>query len=235
MNVHLSIDFDYFCYEDPAWDWGHQESPMFKTEIWAARYSTSHFDLTEEVTINKADFPPKFLPKLLQEKGLQFGKECIFTIADSHRLAKTALTPKADALLSFDAHIDYYPIQEYGDCSNWMRSVEKQYKHITNIIPKWSEEKDYLHRPRQGKMFYWADLPQQEGEITRIFIAKSSAWTPPHMDRYFDELLVAFSEALPKSRSIEWHNDTANRWTPAMQKAAKDREQFLAKLSQMVK
>ena len=36
--IALSIDFDFFSYEDPMWDWGHRENSFFQGEtMWWIR------------------------------------------------------------------------------------------------------------------------------------------------------------------------------------------------------
>ena len=197
--VDVSIDFDYFCYEDLMWDWGHNEvNDIFKNYAWLARYIFAEKDLQEIITLGKADFHPCDVLSKLARKSIKNQAKSLI-IGDSHALIEPVLTDsKADTLISLDAHIDYWPRE--GDevtCANWMRFIK--HKRIINVIPKFRTDKDYKYISENSKTRYLGGIlhVSKERVINNIFICKSSAWTPPHMDKHFIEMVNEFKNKVP--------------------------------------
>lgn len=138
-NVWLSIDWDFFVREDPKWDWGHAESPIFQSLAWEIRvadFLQSGRNLHEEMTLRHASPKPGAFWRRLLELGYRFDKVKAFVVADSHRWAywifdrKNGLGPAPDKtrLVHFDAHHDLvYNVKRFSDnkrnkdaaCDDW--------------------------------------------------------------------------------------------------------------------
>ena len=210
--LDLSIDFDYFCYEDPIWDWGHnEENDLFRKYAWIARYLYHQEDLQKIITLDEADFQPCDILERLSGYNIQNQAKTL-TVVNSHALAGIVLAnSSADTLLSFDAHIDYWPREgDLINCANWMRFVT--YETILNVIPSFVSYKDYSHRPENSRSGHitqiFGDISKyKEYKLNNIFVCKSSDWVPPHMDRYFIEMVQFLEENIPDNCSISIDED----------------------------
>lgn len=201
MIIDLSIDFDYFVREPRHWDFGHAEVEPFIRKVWPARYA--QYDLWRETNPEVyADVPPLAFTAELKERGVRFHRSRNLGIADSHRFALPFLLKKserapADHLLHFDAHHDCYG----GDrvtCENWLSHYMDQRTEtkVTWVQPQWLEGKsdhDDLPSPLRGRHIdFVTELKelQLQGMVRNVFLCRSSAWTPPHLDPLFGMLVT---------------------------------------------
>lgn len=160
MNrIWLSIDFDYFCREEPVWDWGHRESLLFRDVLWGHRvmgFASNGVDLRKEVDPKVFARPtPETFWDEIEKKGLDLSKTWRIIVADSHTYAAIMFASywfgnvpiNARTLINFDAHHDLGYSKEniaraeetHIDCGNWLYFVMKQWKHLKshNIYPPW--------------------------------------------------------------------------------------------------
>jgi hypothetical protein len=197
LKLGLSIDFDYWSFEDPAWDFGHSEvNPLFKTSsMWAVRYL--HIDLIKETALDKTDFHPNEIIKQLKLKGLNIVNGITLAMADSHRHAYDFFSKNGaeiDAILHIDAHHDCWPYEEKNkpDCGNWLTALGKE---VNWIIPKWKNIEADAAPSISINKYLWdsfqLDIPNV---IVAAFICRSSAWVPPHLDEVYAEFAETMSE-----------------------------------------
>jgi hypothetical protein len=213
--IDLSIDFDFFVREDLRWDWGHHEAAedsenWWSLNAWMARYCTSSFNIFDETDPRKhADVPPtqKFFIVASQSKGLLFGNKANMWkrrlgIAESHvhafRFFRESSTP-ADMVVNIDAHHDVYTnADESLSCENWVSHLHQEWPttQFVQVYPKWVDidtqwDDEYaatIAVPLQVST--WKNFVAPFGAIVRdIFICRSGAWTPPHLDQQFIELV----------------------------------------------
>jgi hypothetical protein len=197
LKIGLSIDFDYFCFENPIWDFGHGEvNALFKSSaLWAARYL--HVDLNNEVTLDKADFNPADIIKELKLKGLNIIDGAKMGMADSHKYAYdffNKYSNNIDAIVNCDAHHDCWPYDPKNkpDCGNWLTALGKPVKWI---IPKWknleADEAPSIAIDKYTWDAFQIDIPNI---VTAAFICRSSAWVPPHLDAAYSEFAGIMAE-----------------------------------------
>lgn len=157
-NYWLSIDFDYFVREDPKFDWGHKESPLFRDAMWHMRalgFVAGGFDLKDLMDPNKWASPtPMAFVSALAEKGIIIADECEVLVSDSHCFGFPTFTVEdepADVLLSFDAHHDLgYNLEKLRadhtrgvvHCDDWLAMLLDHYPslEVEIIYPEWKKE-----------------------------------------------------------------------------------------------
>lgn len=213
-NMFVSIDFDYFIREKIIWDWGHNERPdvmgLFSNAIWIARYSSPNIDVFKETEPKTyADFEPLDILKKLREKGLKFTSRTKMAIADSHEKAYEFFVngnkKKPEIMLHIDAHHDMYSQNDEVHCGNWMYHFTKQFPKtkVYYVYPKWALEEGLFDK--QLKPLIWTTfdkLPVFKKTVDKLFVCRSSVWTPPHHDQTFEmmvQLLAMFSGIQPQN------------------------------------
>jgi hypothetical protein len=210
-TVDLSIDFDFFVRELLEWDWGHGETAghFYATALWNIRYSGNSFDIYDETDPAKhADVEPNaHFISALTDKGLSLGlyrdKKRKIGVAESHKEAFEFFTNKsapADYVVNIDAHHDVYTTTENPlDCGNWLSHLHQKWPEtkIVQVYPKWQSLRSQMDAvaAKGGdttisgvplRIARWADFKFPEGAILRnVFICRSGAWTPPHLDQMF--------------------------------------------------
>jgi hypothetical protein len=187
--IGLSIDTDYFSYEDPSWDWGHNESnPIFSTPlIWYTRHALQDQDLFEKCNVKHADVHPSDLFEELEGFGFKFHRKTKIGCGWSHKFAYDFFKKyKPEHIINIDAHPDLW---EYDiiDCATWGYHLKKELGiKYTWIAPKYTKsENTKKYKPR-----YWnSRLNKLGGEVGAVYICQSPAWVPPFNDTYFLDLL----------------------------------------------
>lgn len=215
FNV-LSIDYDYFvkCSADYR-DWnfpdgGNENLPSTVIDcIWQSRYATTpdldtidiledEFDTVSELVIN------------LSKKGVPVyyfdSHKYAFDIITNAALQEIKLTNLK--ITNIDFHSDVYDFGVAGDtepvdCGNWFRKIVE----LFNLYGGNSINKDYLWIARDDSdKSPWVDSKVYYGNLVHasdnrpisqyldeyydlIYICRSGAWTPPHLDNYLGYLL----------------------------------------------
>lgn len=132
-RVWLSVDWDFFCREEPEWDWGHTETHVHRVLSWDVRASTSlarGVDLRKETSLKHATPTPGRFWKSLRRLGFTFDGTSRLGIADSHRHAYRFFAGAAGEvqIVHVDAHHDlFYSVdaldtsieQDDPRCDDW--------------------------------------------------------------------------------------------------------------------
>jgi hypothetical protein len=205
--ILLSIDLDFFSYEDPWWDWGHSES-LCPEVLWAIRMIStrqSGIDLLHETRLERADFHPLKTIEVIREAGWQVSDHCQLAVSDSHMYAfDTFRSLSKVRIVNIDAHHDL----GYGDrsemkrrwknkrlqCEDWLWFSLRMNPRADAVVvyPSWKPEGDWGSDPHWAKSSVgkrvWGTTYSPEvmrelaGEVVGIHIARSGAWLPPWHD-----------------------------------------------------
>lgn len=158
-NVWLSIDWDFFVRENPAWDWGHGESEVFLGFAWEVRvanFLATGKDLRKEMSLRHADPKPGAFWNRLLELGYRFDNVKAFVVADSHKWAYwlfdrahgSGPALEKTRLLHFDAHHDLvYNVKSFtankkaqtAACDDWhmMTLLKNRLLKSFVVYPPW--------------------------------------------------------------------------------------------------
>ena len=223
-RIALSLDFDFFVRELMMWDWQHSElDPLRSTFAWVGRYAG--MDLYKECDPKRwADFDPRDLWAVLAERGVTLRPGTTCWIADSHGKAYPVLNrPGFDELVNIDAHHDCWePNPMAGDeptCENWLGCTAISRPAI-QVYPTWKTKEMGRHgsgaapvRPGAGLFETtwneWRTGPKNEPlEVVAMFLARSGAWVPPHLDTMFLQLVRTIGGA---GCRIEWLERVTDR------------------------
>lgn len=164
-NVWLSIDWDYFCKEDPAWNFGHAELPDFNGLLWDMRTAEFHQrgrDLVEEMSLSHAGPHPNAFWERLRRLGYGFNNVQAIVLADSHQYANRMFRRSAlegpplseTRIVHFDAHHDLtYNMSRFeGEvgrdevtCENWLLMTHLAQPSLKSLIvyPEWKGMRDW--------------------------------------------------------------------------------------------
>ena len=205
--ILLSIDLDFFSFEDPYWDLAHREG-MLPEVLWAIRLMStamSGINLVKETSFDKADFHPLKTLEVLREAGWQVSSDCKISLSDSHMYAFPAWDSLTNCrIVNFDAHHDlgYASRQDMRkrwkskriQCEDWLWFYLRRHVHTdaVNIFPSWKPGGDWPDHPHwdgssvgrrvRGAQFSHELLEALAGEVVAIHIARSDAWLPPWHD-----------------------------------------------------
>jgi len=222
MNV-LSLDFDFFIREDSVWDFGHREyDSIFVNGMWLTRYQ--FIDLYNETRIEKyASFDPANAYEYLTDTHFVIADNFLLGIADSHLHAHSFFKKDSiDTLYQFDAHHDMY--KENGlTCGNWLSRLvnAKKVRQVCWAYPSWVKPSFY-NDPRDDfsgriKMMSYSKFSTVKGiRIDKVFLCRSSVWTPPHHDRTFQKMAESFTAQTENSVD---YGDLALRSYPTEEQA----------------
>ena len=191
----LSIDWDYFCdatIEEIMRlfpDGGNENLPLFLSNIiWASRYSSSTLMQDEKglenIEIKKQEFE---LVKKILEKVCQ--NDIDIVIAESH-------AGMYDFTKTFKGNVDVYNIDFHHDmfdndskcvnCGNWLKKLIDG-KKVEKAFWVKGDNSD-MNIPK-GLNVLGSVKDLENIDFDGVFICKSSVWSPPHLDKYFLELL----------------------------------------------
>jgi hypothetical protein len=226
MKIALSIDFDFFVFEDPKWDFGHRESPLFmESMMWCVRVISmmmaTGINLVDETSLSRADFHPSNLFHVLKDVGFNFDKIAQFTISDSHTLAYTAFQrlPYGTRIINLDAHHDLGYLEAklmrqkhkkgYVYCDDWLYNLLRQRPdlELNQVYPNWKGMMEleghnrHWERSRIKKQVKFNKYSKEfmsgiSGEVTSIHICKSSAWVPAWHDNEFTNMVQCVESEL---------------------------------------
>ena len=222
-EVILSVDMDWFCREEPDWDWGHSETnPMLMSDvIWLTRYQS--LDLYAETDLDKyADLWPHMLLAKLRSFGFMIDKNtsigASWTHADALAFFKET-SWRGRKLFNFDAHHDLFNRDEKVDCGNWVWHVMRSgyVREACWVLPKWLSPMAYDKPVATVKRAGLADLFQSPRvHVESIFIAQSPAWVPPHFDKHFEHLCRQLMNLCKKPM---WGGKFVQRTAPSREEA----------------
>lgn len=202
VNI-LSIDFDFFQDVDPdtlnfCYPDGVDLSTKLSEIVWSSHYVGRCKEQLMKVGIRKEMFD--------EVKRIVFcnaDDDTIFAVANSHvhmydfvGVVRKAKNPEQINIYNLDMHHDCFNKNNVLDCGNWVKYVRRDYKNckVSWIANPVSKEMYGMTEKKR-----WDDIKTDLDEIKNkhidaIFLCRSDAWTPPHLDNYFDELLRCFSD-----------------------------------------
>jgi len=192
MKTLISVDFDYFCPEDPDWDLGHQENGLHLSMIWKTR---------------------GFLESKMRCDGRQVGFWDRIGVAgfpkvyvsESHLSAyHVALETKADHIVMFDAYHDCWPVGAgacYPQCHNWLKLWLRGSRRRT---ARWCRpDHSAFGMPRAARLDLSGsqEVRVDRNDVVGIHVCRSGCWVPPWLDKEF----IGFVESLGSGK-IENNN-----------------------------
>lgn len=228
MKTVLSIDWDFFIYEDSLWDLGHRESEVFVKMLWTFR---GH--LLDQMKTNglEKEFWAKLGPMF------KLSTDTDLFVSDSHLFAYP-LAEDADLVIFFDRHHDCYQWPTFKelhtskkyevDCGNWVstwlsmgpkRRAMWVHPNLGNI----ADEVCFAgvepgRRDRFTAISYerHQDLTQHfvYGDELVVHICRSGCWTPPWLDQAFIDFVnepklqvQVMQEGIWNPMKLRWNED----------------------------
>lgn len=218
LAVDVSIDFDFFVRENWEWDFGHDDTQLFASElIWDSRYAT--IDLHSETSqLKYADFEAKHLcSKLMDVLKPRGGRVHYLAWADSHSYAARFFLGNDDygrpfapaaLLVNIDAHHDGWPKRMAMDepqAENWALHVQRSWPEtqFVQCYPKWKDPSIDGESAIKDVVTFHGWSPFVKGirsmlpsgaYLRNVFICSSQSWVPPHHDNEFVKLVLAFAK-----------------------------------------
>ena len=195
----LSIDYDFFqeatateqvlLYPDGR-DYANENLRNF---IWEMRYKNTP-PLSKIKTNQKLLSDIKTI-LLNQNKGIPV------VIKNSHMFAYQVamLLHEATQMMSdvynIDMHHDMFTegfMPDKVDCGNWLLTAkeEKHVKHITWLARTASKDLCSDEKTQPDEIFYDTLDPIKTMKFDTIFLCRSDMWSPPHLDKYFHQLIT---------------------------------------------
>ena len=186
----LSIDFDYFQKVTPKiiknyYPAGLDVSPEVSSFIWYTE--CPDLDKLSEVTVNKEEIDNL---KTLLKAQTNVKK---IMVSDSHKDIYSFVKEDSEGnnvkLYNIDMHHDLFNNHEYLDCGNWISHLKKLTKNldINWICNPISEECYGLDERFNGLLMHSVD-EIKENDFDYVFLCRSDAWLPPHLDTEFGAL-----------------------------------------------
>ena len=203
MNV-LSIDWDYFvdCTNteraDMFPDGGSEEIGIStSTFIWGMRYGVSRANKNrhpERREILDIGVKEKELQHVMATILMNVSSGCRFMFADSHadiyqfiKESKRTNNTKFD-LFNIDHHSDCYNIGNDVNCGNWVNKLDAE-----GLLRRYTWIKgDNRDTIPEGTLTCQTKVTNKISAIDDrgwdlIFVCRSSIWSPPHLDKKFNE------------------------------------------------
>lgn len=213
----LSVDFDFFPDADNLKrslyfpESGETLPEEIQRLIWLQKYSTSNE--IQEVGIKQKEFD--FMKRLLAEN-----KDAELTVADSHLAIMTLVSDfmkqkKPLEIYNVDYHHDLYFNTDIT-CGNWL---QKFFEMLDVKKCLWIKDPEsiplFMYDKKYDYIFKKVDITEDIQALKGIgfdyiFVCKSGMWTPPHLDRYFVEMLNAYYES--KRYKLKQDNNELNRF-----------------------
>lgn len=195
----LSIDFDYFQQTDEEtaksnYPDGHDLNPELSAICWSDHYRNERYPI-RDITVNQKEIDA-LKSLLLNQRDV---KECM--IALSHVSIYNFITSKAESekllhITNIDMHHDMFNNNKTLDCGNWLSHISKQYKLALEWVVNPISESCYGLDERFSNILFHTIKDLKNQQYQYIFLCRSDMWTPPHLDRNFDELKQFFIENL---------------------------------------
>lgn len=197
----LSIDWDYFICSQQEVRWSYIENKKNLINQWYKRYIQSKMQGKD---IKKSFKLSKDLNTFWEQikKHFQFTKDTKAYVSDSHALSyDIARNNGCNVVYLLDAHADlgYGNLSSLSfevNCANWLgKLLENNYIKEANIIysPYTSEKPDYFKQLNSKFSIRYPALNDLDTgiEVSAVHICRSGAWTPPWLDRKFNQFVEA--------------------------------------------
>lgn len=255
----VSVDWDY-CIPIDVWyaaDWGHHESTtLFYEMIWNIRGQSGIMmnapEGKKQVSLDKIEaditLPSFGIPKLMG-MGISHGHAYPFFKEVVQEYGQDVDTIY---LYTFDLHHDFW-ITEDVDCTSWLYFLAKEWseKYKVKIIwikPKWFKREGYdpdafdytslkkkLEAVSENISVSTRTGYKENIEADALYFCRSDAWTPPHLDRQYIDLLMGYIEKVVQKYNLGcvWQYPIGTEENPKMfdpltqRKCLYNEEQFL--------
>lgn len=231
----LSIDWDYFInatMEERMMlfpDGGNENLPIAVLDsIWMTRY--------ENPQLAGIQVDSKACSKIVKLFNNTIGKETYVSVADSHSVIYDTISSCLGSknftgtaydgieLYNVDFHHDYYgtsPILDV-DCGNWVHALFDEgnpfdCEQLKNREYYWvsrsdSDKSEELEQQHWFKHIELKSLCEQREKWDIVFLCRSSAWSCPHLDKHFYELIKS-TQAFSPSKLMSFKKSLPNRYT----------------------
>lgn len=206
----LSIDYDYFsnvdaetiahCYPD-----GVDLTSQLSMYVWANRYSELNGQKAIMDSIKNSELLLHSIHKVLWDQ--QRTTKCV--IANSHRHIYQAIESMVRPGQGIDIdHIDFHhdcreETTDEIDCGNWCRVIMND--HPGTCVTWFTRLAGYDAQQKPNDLYKLLPIVQfdtldmiQKKNYDLVFICRSDAWTPPHLDKQFEELVTICSAIFSK-------------------------------------
>lgn len=193
----LSIDFDFFqnvskpvltqYYPD-----GIDLSTNLSKIVWGSKYSDGYpfADKIKSVKINRTLFAQMLT--IINNQDIFI--PCL--IAQSHvhiydficKLMEEDPEQRLD-IVNVDLHHDLFNDNKELDCGNW---IGKLYETFENVHASWIARKvsDACYGIKPGELPIEHNFDKiMDAEFDAVFLCRSDAWVPPHLDDFFNEMV----------------------------------------------
>lgn len=232
----LSIDWDYFI--DASNDFRMSHFPDGGTEnlpakmldlVWISRYG---YKGLEQVKVDTSELLK--LRELLRKIIKPYTK---VVIADSHKdiykyvenLSKSNLSME---LYNIDFHHDVYDFgNENVDCGNWLRKcIEKQGTDQNKFVWVRREDSQLSGLELIDNSSVVGISEDLSGGFQLVFLCRSSAWSPPHLDDKFLSLCRFIGKLSCNVKVTEPRGVLANRYNNQFKTNVKVHRKFMANM-----
>lgn len=209
----LSIDFDFFQNVDKRtlldYPEGVDLSPEISTIVWGSKYVFPYDsrDRIKAVTVDQEklnqlidilDKQDENIPVLIAQSHVS-----IYDFIHENMRGKNSLS-----IVNIDLHHDIFNDNIELDCGNWINHIKKDFPDTTI---SWITREVSLDCYGIG---YFDKIPFElnfdkitDAEFDIVFICRSDAWLPPHLDWHFDNLVkfcsVKFCNALAQNSILK--------------------------------
>lgn len=219
-NCLLSVDWDYFIYTGKK-NWGsYIENKRSLIDLWYKRYFQEKawgkdiqesFKLSPELDTFWESIRKRFI----------FGKDIKVYVSDSHALSyDIAKENDCRTVCLFDAHADlgYGGLSSLNfgvNCSNWLGKLLKdKYISEANIFysPYTAEKPEHFRLMNNIFIVKYCDFYELDKNyrVSVIHVCRSGAWTPPWLDKKFNQFIDALGIPYEKKDCPERQWDPAN-------------------------
>ena len=197
----LSIDMDFFqnvdydtiieCYPD-----GHDYSAMLSAIVWASHYSNSN----EAKRLNDVTCPDESLKTLKHILGRQLQSTPVF-ISQSHLDIYKFIHDKLKLhhakfleVVNIDMHHDMFTDNvDTVDCGNWAHHIRQEvptrFTWISHDISEEAMDYSVIQDLDEVNIVKNDFKCIEDIRFDLIFLCRSDAWYPPHLDDKFNELV----------------------------------------------
>jgi len=198
----LSIDWDYFIYMKKDYWGSYIENDKSLVDLWYKRYiqeKQQGRDIQESFQLSPE--LGTFWGKI--KRFFEFEKEIKVYVSDSHALSyNIAKENNCKIVYLFDSHADlgYGGLSSLNfevNCSNWLGKLLKDelVKKAYIIYSPYTFEKPEYFKPINNMYnIRYSDFNDLDKSIKAsiIHICRSGAWTPPWLDKEFNQLIDDF-------------------------------------------
>lgn len=187
----LSVDFDFFQNVIPAYLNDYPEGIDYSTDESCEQWNLSY--IINPMLANTQINLPLFC---IMKQILQVQKTDIpVLITQSHSNAYSFIKQHAKTeslyLVNIDLHHDLVNDNNKLDCGNWISHI---FSCFDRVKFKWIARKaavksyDIKQEEEKAMCISYGLSELLKEQFDAVFICRSDAWLPPHMDIYFEEL-----------------------------------------------